>query len=860
MPTPILSALTRRDYLWLAIFDQDRTISSRPLPIPAPATPRSVALARWHAPSGDQPGTQCGAGRSAGERGGSKTWREESQTRIPSARSSGDYRTDFPEPPRQQQQQQLTEGGFRNGGPCAGSTTAIGPPPSRMGEILSPSGVVSAPMGGGTVISATGGNLGIATPIGSVHHSRSGDQRALSGVAVGGHHYVLDQAAQTAFQESAAAAAAYVSFAEKESRRPCTADAGLSTSTVDAISDGTSRDLTAKRRCWSAKAAGGCRRQLSVATQYLNTSLFHPEPPRGPFRSPKNGGEAAEEALNSRAFVAADAATDRRGFLTAVHRGVCAAGTPLLKSSRPARNGTLPLRDGGTTNIWRPFAGGRDREGGVILSSRPLSAVCARTSGDPSPRRTGGPGASRRQQGKPVVVASPRREVDWHASDMATTPRTPSSFVPLDTSTLQGGNDTQSGTFHQHAQAHKHQHVAWRGKGLGGLASTPDPRRAMYHVGDKKQGSADCDSGIDGGQNNQSSPCTPQTPPGTSSTWIRQQHAELGTAAVTAAAMVPPLPLEKLSHIERQRASPPSQAHHESISLEDTVLAAKRHHRQRRPQSAPVRGLPPHAEHEHNANGPVLPPGCISCRENCLPAEQRRYSVCSSMGGVRLLEGKSSLGSISAGGAGIGGAVRRRRRPQSAHVLGQSSHGEPTCMSPDASAGGGGGASHDRQQYGRRPSSAPITGTLSRDIYVSRRHRPGGDSGGTYLGGGGALLLGSEPILQAELETRPSVSSDMLELLSARPLAPRLPASRPLSARTAKIARQRLLGNDRVTPREFDAWAGGVAAQGEKWMLPTREEVVRWGRDIDRLLRSRARGQEGDAMMAVNGQERFKEG
>ncbi|CAM9329765.1 unnamed protein product, partial [Laminaria digitata] len=58
-----------------------------------------------------------------------------------------------------------------------------------------------------------------------------------------------------------------------------------------------------------------------------------------------------------------------------------------------------------------------------------------------------------------------------------------------------------------------------------------------------------------------------------------------------------------------------------------------------------------------------------------------------------------------------------------------------------------------------------------------------------------------------------------------------------------------------ATPRERDAGGKGVAATArgkKKWTMPTKDEVVRWGRDIDRLLRIRATRVEGETMMAVN--------
>ena len=59
-----------------------------------------------------------------------------------------------------------------------------------------------------------------------------------------------------------------------------------------------------------------------------------------------------------------------------------------------------------------------------------------------------------------------------------------------------------------------------------------------------------------------------------------------------------------------------------------------------------------------------------------------------------------------------------------------------------------------------------------------------------------------------------------------------------------------------VTPRKNDVRGEGVTATG-RGKMPTRDEVVRWGRDIDRLLKIRATRTEGETMMAVNGREQF---
>lgn len=65
----------------------------------------------------------------------------------------------------------------------------------------------------------------------------------------------------------------------------------------------------------------------------------------------------------------------------------------------------------------------------------------------------------------------------------------------------------------------------------------------------------------------------------------------------------------------------------------------------------------------------------------------------------------------------------------------------------------------------------------------------------------------------------------------------------------------------RVTmPSDFKKWEKIVPGRGEKWMMPTKNEVIRWGREIDLLLRRRARCAETDTMMIVNGNERFVDG
>lgn len=62
------------------------------------------------------------------------------------------------------------------------------------------------------------------------------------------------------------------------------------------------------------------------------------------------------------------------------------------------------------------------------------------------------------------------------------------------------------------------------------------------------------------------------------------------------------------------------------------------------------------------------------------------------------------------------------------------------------------------------------------------------------------------------------------------------------------------------TPREFAKWEVSATAKGEKWMLPSREEVVQWSRNMDTMLRDRAKTTEGGAMITINGHERFVDG
>lgn len=49
----------------------------------------------------------------------------------------------------------------------------------------------------------------------------------------------------------------------------------------------------------------------------------------------------------------------------------------------------------------------------------------------------------------------------------------------------------------------------------------------------------------------------------------------------------------------------------------------------------------------------------------------------------------------------------------------------------------------------------------------------------------------------------------------------------------------------------------GLSADGEKCMLTSKEGVVQWCRDMERMLRGRIRRNEGNAMITVNGHERF---
>lgn len=133
----------------------------------------------------------------------------------------------------------------------------------------------------------------------------------------------------------------------------------------------------------------------------------------------------------------------------------------------------------------------------------------------------------------------------------------------------------------------------------------------------------------------------------------------------------------------------------------------------------------------------------------------------------------------------------------------------------------------------------------------------------------------------ARMDIRPSPESAETRtwknssLISPRVDKYRIPL-RPLSARQRHIDTQRTMSNAvdnngtttglsgvQVqggairTPWEHAACAGDVDARRGKWKLPSRREVVRWGRETDNMLRDRARKSEGGAMLAVNGREQF---
>lgn len=113
-------------------------------------------------------------------------------------------------------------------------------------------------------------------------------------------------------------------------------------------------------------------------------------------------------------------------------------------------------------------------------------------------------------------------------------------------------------------------------------------------------------------------------------------------------------------------------------------------------------------------------------------------------------------------------------------------------------------------------------------------------------------------------------------LLSPRAGKYRVP-SRPSSARQRHVGTQRATSNtvdsNRTTtellgvevhggairsPWDCAASAGDdVAAQRGNQELPSRQDVVRWGQEMDDMLRDRARKNEGGAMLTVNGREQF---
>lgn len=152
--------------------------------------------------------------------------------------------------------------------------------------------------------------------------------------------------------------------------------------------------------------AHGCARQLAVATQYLNRSLFIPAPPQQPNGNSNESGRARPATAGTAPeFVQAG-----RGH-TARHRCNRTDSRPRTTSAGPWERSRLnPPLEGRI--IWRsslPGDDGQDRDLAASgLSSRALTGARAASSGVGSP--SGGHGTSMaRSPRKPTFVASPAK-------------------------------------------------------------------------------------------------------------------------------------------------------------------------------------------------------------------------------------------------------------------------------------------------------------------------------------------------------------------------------------------------------------------------------------------------------------------
>lgn len=755
----------------IAFFDgyQDRSISSRPLSIPAPANPRTIAVAR--SIDIEQQRLETGGENGRCSCAGVMGARKRSPERL------------SPEPFLNTLRLQM--------GRTIQEWSSVSSQPATAAAPTGKIGVTSA------IPEDTACNIERTHPIGRVIMNPKSDARSQThelptpctlespddNASISRHHQPLNSARTCPV----------VWMSDKSEVRPASEAfvvGGASTSTAGKSSE----DGSKTTRWCDFKILGGCRRQLAVATQYLNNSLFSPTPP--------------ESSLPFRPATAAatEAPPYRRGF--AAGHGW---GGRRPRTTESAASSQMSFAEGYEETRRSPpldRAHHRSLRTTTALSSRPLTAVANASAAPPGHRV-----ASMRQRLRRSPVAALLR-----------------GSGPGERSGLGSEKDMRK-------QSRATMHLAWAAE------SCSLPEEAGYTISSPSRPTqvtvAKEERGRGGKGRGRKAILASEPPP--ESLGAAQQRVVSG--AVVA------IPKLLLDRIERDScmSSPNSSHHNQRIMLVHTGGASdqlqqpeqrstcSKVHKQRRPWSAPAEREPVHDTSSHSVGFSFPQTEDYTAFIRARPGESGHSEQQELKDSRTTLHPTECAGPASdARGSRLTGSTRRNliedSLAESDWAEGKGREDEETWRRAQARARGGRGAgdrlrgAEDELYKCSQTSAEAFAGDHSPSMKV--HYRPGNRA-----------------------------------VQSSRSAAPqqRRGSVRPSSARKRTREQCNDLGTG-VTKREFDNWARGDAARGEKWMLPTRDEIVTWGREIDRALRKRVGQTEGDAMLAVNGQERFVEG
>lgn len=772
--------------------------TTRPLPTSAPSTPRTVAAAYWKPSPGDEGGHD-----SKGAAGDEPKTLEVRASPLIAARSAAYQkpssmpndqdiiRTYMPRAPIDEGKKEVDPSCKRNG-KGTGSESAGGCS-SR-----------TDPASANPTIHPPGGTAGMRSTL--PNGVRKNTERKICSrdqcvrLTNSDHLYV------TSASPHYAHVAATTYSAESETR-PAAAAPASSTGRTAVVRGPTT---TTTRARWRDSIAGGCRRQLAVATHYLNRSVFPPTRPKPPVK-PRPATAAAEATTSP-----------RRGFSAVneerVHDRPRTAGPPPA-NRRPC------TRDG---NTWHSIPGdGRERaaaQAARLLSASP-TGIGRPSNGSfaPVPRRP--PSRESTESPRRGRAPAPARVGRRKTPPFGLEPGGRKKFSP---------KDLPACLPRQPCPTRDVEDAEW-GWEVG------------YTISSQCRGPPE-DRGLDAERGGAvptavSSLLTPTSESLTLSPPSEVQEKKLRPAAISP---VPSIPMDRVVVHDVQSLLPsPCYDQHSKTTEQQQQQRCGGIRCPSRPRSAP------------------------QLREPSL-----HVAACSIEGGARLQEGNHQV-SLS-----IEQTFASSRRPRSQSYDASTDGG--ICGVPPGSPSDKSRAPRQRPHsararcrrfedatdHPRQDPSKEGDGSFTRGIHTASKDAATPSSGGSPVKRDHAGRTGArdkDEDLKDETASPASISSS-LDALVGRNDGDRLvshvgeaDSSTTPEARNHTPARGFRGDEGNVTPRERGVGRNGVVgtARGKKWTMPTRDEIVLWGRDIDRLLKFRTTKMEGETMMAVNGREQF---